>query len=197
MTLPMNPQESSPFFSRNPQPTPDNPLSFKGRFGRLSFIAWFAFFHIVMCFVGFGLTLFTGVISLTSLNLESQLLQIFASATGLSYSLLLLVYLYFLILLVSRRLHDLNKSGWWMLLFLVPVLNILFLVYILLGAGNTHPNQYGWPRASAVWEKILGWLMIILTVLSVLATGSLVSFMMGSGQIETPQEVIQHSNEYF
>ncbi|NWK73314.1 DUF805 domain-containing protein [Acinetobacter cumulans] len=193
----MNPQESSPFFSRNPPPTPDNPLSFNGRFGRLSFIGWYTFFHIVMFFVGFGLTLFTGVINLTSLNVDSQLLQTFASATGLSYTLLLLVYLYFSMVLISRRLHDLNKSGWWMLLFFIPVLNVLFILYLLFAAGNTHPNQYGWPRPSAVWEKILAWLMIILTVLSILATGSLVSFMMGSGQIETPQEVIQKGTAYF
>jgi len=193
----MNPQESSPFFSRNPQPAPDNPLSFNGRFGRLSFIAWYVFFNIVMFFIGIGLSLFTGVFNLTSLSLDSQLFQALANTTGLSYSLLFLVYLYFFIVLVSRRLHDLNKSGWWMLLLFIPVLNILFLFYLLLAVGNTGPNQYGWPRASAIWEKILAWLMIILTILSILATGSLVSFMMGSGQIETPQEAIQKSTEYF
>lgn len=193
----MNPQESSPFFSRSPAPTPDNPLSFNGRFGRLSFIGWYAFFNIVMFFIGIGLALFTGVFNLTSLNLDSQLLQSLASLTGLSYSVLFLVYLYFYMVLVARRLHDLNKSGWWMLLLLIPVLNIVFIFYLLFAAGSRGANQYGLPRPSAVWEKILAWLMIILTTLSILAMGSLVSFMMGSGQIETPQEVIQKSTEYF
>ena len=70
-------------------------------------------------------------------------------------------------------------------------------IYILLASGTTGLNQYGAPRATPVWEKILAWLMIILFVLSFIASGSLISYMMGAGELETPQEVLQKGTEYF
>lgn len=42
-----------------------------------------------------------------------------------------------------RRLHDLDKSGWWMLLLCVPLVNILFYIYILFFKGTEGPSQYG------------------------------------------------------
>lgn len=47
------------------------------------------------------------------------------------------------IMMLARRLHDLDKSGWWMLLFCVPLVNILFYIYILFFKGTEGPNQYG------------------------------------------------------
>jgi len=41
-----------------------------------------------------------------------------------------------------RRLHDIGKSGWWMLLAFVPVLDLLLVVFFTF---NSEPggNQYG------------------------------------------------------
>ena len=47
------------------------------------------------------------------------------------------------IMMLARRLHDLDKSDWWMLLFCVPLVNILFYIYILFFKGTEGPNQYG------------------------------------------------------
>ena len=47
------------------------------------------------------------------------------------------------IMMGVRRLHDLDKSGWWMLLLFVPLVNILFYIYILFFKGTEGPNQYG------------------------------------------------------
>ncbi len=43
----------------------------------------------------------------------------------------------------TRRLHDLNKSGWLQLLWLIPILGWIPLIYFLAQAGNTETNQYG------------------------------------------------------
>ena len=96
-----------------------------------------------------------------------------------------------------RRLHDMNRSGWLILLFLLPIVNILLGLYLLLGSGTAGVNNYGLPRETPVWEKILAWLMIIITVLSFLASGSMVSYMFGTGELEMPQEVIQKGTQYF
>jgi len=198
LAQPMNSKDTSPFFSRSPTPSNDNPLSLEGRFGRLSFIGWYAFLHIIFFFASIALSLVSGIFSLTTLSLDNwQFVDALTGLAGLGYLLLVVFYLYFYIVVVARRLHDLNKSGWLMLLMLVPVVNILFIFYLLLARGTARHNRFGAPRPTAVWEKILAWLMILLTVLSLFAASSMVSFMMGSGELESPQEVIQQGTEYF
>ena len=63
-----------------------------------------------------------------------------------SYGLLTLVSLFFLIpsLAVSvRRLHDIGKSGWFLLITLIPVVgSIIFIIYAA-QEGVRRPNKYG------------------------------------------------------
>ena len=47
------------------------------------------------------------------------------------------------IMLSIRRLHDLNKSGWFLLLGLVPLVNVIFILYMWLAPGTVGVNQYG------------------------------------------------------
>jgi len=45
-----------------------------------------------------------------------------------------------------RRLHDIGKSGWWILLAIIPIVNFIGIFVILvftLMEGEEHPNQYG------------------------------------------------------
>lgn len=50
----------------------------------------------------------------------------------------------------ARRLHDTNRTGWWQLIGLVPVLGLLVLIYFFIQDSDTGANQYGQnPRASA------------------------------------------------
>lgn len=42
-----------------------------------------------------------------------------------------------------RRLHDLDKAGWFVLLYCVPVVNILFSLYLLCFKGTEGPNRFG------------------------------------------------------
>jgi len=41
-----------------------------------------------------------------------------------------------------RRLHDTNKSGWFMLLCFVPIISLVLLVFMCID-GDAGPNQYG------------------------------------------------------
>lgn len=42
-----------------------------------------------------------------------------------------------------RRLHDSDRSGWWLLLVLIPVLGFLVLIYFFVQAGTNGPNRFG------------------------------------------------------
>lgn len=42
-----------------------------------------------------------------------------------------------------RRLHDLDKSGWWYLLVLIPIIGFLVLLYFFVQKGSDGPNRFG------------------------------------------------------
>jgi uncharacterized membrane protein YhaH (DUF805 family) len=47
----------------------------------------------------------------------------------------------------ARRLHDINRSGWWMLIGLIPLIGWLVLIYWGVQPGDAGTNQYGEPPA--------------------------------------------------
>ena len=79
------------------------------------------------------------------------LVGIFASMgitaiAGLIGLLLLIFYLAIIIpsiAIVVRRLHDLDKSGWWYFIALVPLIGGLLLLWWFCQPGTKGPNTYG------------------------------------------------------
>jgi uncharacterized membrane protein YhaH (DUF805 family) len=45
----------------------------------------------------------------------------------------------------SRRLHDIDRSAWWMLLWLIPVIGQLVLIYFCVQPGTAGSNRFGAP----------------------------------------------------
>lgn len=43
----------------------------------------------------------------------------------------------------TRRIHDLDRSGWWWLLILLPIIGWLILLIWTCTAGTRGPNRYG------------------------------------------------------
>jgi len=42
-----------------------------------------------------------------------------------------------------RRLHDTNRSGWWMLVALIPLIGAIVLLVFAVQEGQASQNQYG------------------------------------------------------
>ncbi len=193
----MNPNQSSNFFSRQQTQIQDNPLSLNGRFGRLSYIAWYGFLNLITFFAVIALSLALGIFNLSTQSLDSHFIDTLMGLGGLGFLIISVLYFYFNLVIQVRRFHDMNRSGWFILLFIVPLVNIFVFFYLLLGSGTQGINHYGPQRISAIWEKILAWFMIVISVLSILGTGSLMSYMMDAGQLETPTEILEKSTDYF
>jgi uncharacterized membrane protein YhaH (DUF805 family) len=49
----------------------------------------------------------------------------------------------------TRRLHDVGKSSWWLLLAFIPF-GVLFLFYLALKSGDENINTYGAPSQSTL-----------------------------------------------
>jgi uncharacterized membrane protein YhaH (DUF805 family) len=46
-----------------------------------------------------------------------------------------------------RRLHDTNKSGWFVLIGIIPIIGWILIIVWLVKAGDPSSNQYGAPSA--------------------------------------------------
>ena len=47
------------------------------------------------------------------------------------------------IALAARRLHDIGKSGWWLLIALIPIVGALVLLYFYVQPSAADTNEYG------------------------------------------------------
>ena len=68
---------------------------------------------------------------------------------GLAIGTQIIYYLYALAVLLPglavavRRLHDTDKSGWWVLLGIIPIVGAIILIVFTATEGTRGPNQYG------------------------------------------------------
>ena len=107
--------------------------SFNGRINRAKFWAGIGAF-IVIGIVAFILDAILG----TRFNTGS------GAQAGIIGSLAGLASIYFAIALYAKRWHDRDKSGWWTLILLVPVIGAIWmLVECGFLRGTDGDNQYG------------------------------------------------------
>ena len=66
-----------------------------------------------------------------------------AVGMGLLSGLFYLAILVPSIALNTRRLHDIGKSGWFQLLFLIPIVGFILWIIWMVRDGDEGPNQYG------------------------------------------------------
>jgi len=67
------------------------------------------------------------------------------------YSLLVLVPA---LAVAVRRLHDVGKSGWTLLVLLIPLIGAIWILILLTTEGDRGINQYGPnPKEAALWSE--------------------------------------------
>ena len=62
-------------------------------------------------------------------------------AIGLSFIIIFILVLLFM--QDIKRLHDMNKSGWLVLINFIPIINLVFMIYLLLNPGTDGENRFG------------------------------------------------------
>jgi len=98
-------------------------IDFNTRSSRSEYWYWFLFVILVSIVAGvidgllFGATVLGGLVSLA--------LIIPGIAVGV------------------RRLHDIDRSGWWYLIVFVPLIGVLVLLYWFVQPGTSGDNEYG------------------------------------------------------
>jgi len=102
----------------------DHYVKFDGRASRSEFW-WWVLFAILVSIAANIVDAVIGVM------LFSWLVSLALFLPGLSVSI--------------RRLHDTNRTGWWVLIGLIPLIGLIVLLIFYLETGNPGPNQYGPP----------------------------------------------------
>ena len=72
-----------------------------------------------------------------------QFLQYFQFTAYIIPPLLTLINFLPGIMITARRLHDLDMSGWMMLIFYIPIIGQLFMLYVIFVPGTNGHNSYG------------------------------------------------------
>ena len=104
---------------------------FSGRASRTEY--WT--FTVCNCVVSLGVALIDGVVGRQSAFGNAQ------AGVGLSLFYLLAIFIPSIAVTV-RRFHDIDRTGWWMLFSVVPLANVITMVF-LLQDGTSGTNRFG------------------------------------------------------
>ncbi|WP_336167254.1 DUF805 domain-containing protein [Acinetobacter sp. 161(2023)] len=136
----------------------DSPFKANGRFGRLSYAAWTLLFSFVIVI---AIIIIAFTFGLTNKDLTGH-----STAGMILIGIVYIVCIYFNFIFTIRRLHDRNNTGWLSLLMLIPVVNFIFMIYLFAAKGTEGTNDYGPQRPTLGWERVLGWIYIVLIPLA-------------------------------
>ncbi len=105
----------------------DHYVEFSGRASRPAYWWWFLFAILVAI----------------AANIIDAVIGSFGVVSGLAGLALLLPGLSVSI----RRLHDIDRTGWWVLIALIPIIGFIVLLIFYLQQGDAGENRYGPPPA--------------------------------------------------
>ena len=114
-------------------------FDFKSRSSRSEFW-YFYLFTTIFGFIGIQID--------RLFNLEILGLQLTQNVNEVAILGPTYIFLYFLFFIPSlslyiRRLHDINRSGWWLLIALIPFVGIITLIFFWCLKGTQNRNIYG------------------------------------------------------
>lgn len=109
---------------------------FSGRARRTEF--WmFVLFNAI---AGIILTILDNLLGLSGSSMVGGVVYV---STGVLTGIYQLAVLIPSLAVGVRRLHDTGRSGWWLLIGLIPLVGIIVLIVFWATAGDPSPNQHG------------------------------------------------------
>lgn len=107
-----------------------NYATFNGRARRAEYWWWILFVILAALIVGIlDSALFGGMHTMRDNGPLSAILSVALLLPGLAVG--------------SRRLHDIDRSGWWLLIGLIPLVGTILLIWWFCTRGTAGPNRFG------------------------------------------------------
>lgn len=114
-------------------------VTFSGRASRSEYWYYMLFLVIIGCFAGV-------TPSLTGPGLDNT--------PSFFVNIVLLALLLPTLAVSIRRLHDVDYSGWWWFVQIIPVVGYLFILYLNVQPGTSGSNRFG-PDPISLKDKIV------------------------------------------
>ena len=117
----------------------DNYANFQGRARRKEFWMFFLFYFII----GIIATVADNILG-TDFKFGNGYYEVSAGYGWIAtFYYLAMIIPYFAVSV--RRMHDINKSGWFIFINLVPLIGAIWFIILLCTDGDKEANQYGEP----------------------------------------------------
>ncbi len=158
---------------------PTKLMSAKGRLSVLSYLAHGFVLMLatlaIMAVLGIIGTVVTGLspesfVAPESIDFSNPVLIALIAIAVILYIALIVIS----VILMIKRIHDRNHSGWWVLALyigsVIPFVNIIAIfgfLYVAFWPGQKTGNRFGGRRPTKGWEKVLGILSLVLTVVAI------------------------------
>lgn len=134
-------------------------LSAAGRLGRLRYFAY-SLGIILTIYIVMGIGI--GVSSLLPEGTNTVVM-------GIVGIIGFIAMIYMSVTLMVQRLHDINKSGWFSLIILIPLVSILFSFYLWFMPGSDEGNSFGNPPPPNKSAILLVGVVVLFVIFGVLA----------------------------
>lgn len=115
-----------------------HPLSPKGRIGRIRYLG-----HAMLAALAFMVAIM--IVGAMSGLLSDQPSEAMGAIGAVLFIGLYIAFFVVTFILMIRRLHDINRRGWYSALMIIPIVNIILGFILLLVPGTAGANDYGPP----------------------------------------------------
>jgi len=147
-------------------------ISFNGRIGRMRYLAY-----------GIGINILLMAVMIPLAGAVGGASAVMGGEAAMSMATMLVIGVFYIattvlsVMFAKRRLNDLNRSGWWFLLFLIPLVNLVVAIYVLFFPGTDGDNNFGpAPVANSIGVLILAWMVPVIMILGIVAAVAIPQF---------------------
>lgn len=139
------------------EPPPLLGLGFSGRMGRITY------FNAGMA--SMGCVALAGIVAAVLVPMTRSMLML------IPFGLLALAFVVWAVRASALRMHDMNRSGWWAVLTLIPYLGSVVSLVMMFWPGTEGENDYGeQPRqGNGLVAVVIGVLMVIIMISSLVS----------------------------
>lgn len=140
-------------------------FSFRSRAGRLRYLVRYLLATIAAYIASTVLAVIVLIVTVGSGGTEEEIEAAMFGAFLVPLLVLALAFLVITSMFIVQRLHDLDLTGWLCLLMFIPLVNLVFGLYVLFAPGSKGPNGYGPPPPpNTLAIKVTAGVLIFLTV---------------------------------